>query len=846
MSAKPELLIALALLAPCSWCQEKHDLPMVRIGMVAAAPDAKDPESNNALGPYLASKIPGYSFQVVEFSTSGEIAEAFRKGQLEFATVSPLGFPALEARSNARVIATAKYGYSPDKESALFGSAIVCRKDDQGIRGLSDLRGKRVIVYLENSMGWVAAWREFVDLGIDPRRDFAELRFAGAVPAKATDDAWAAVREGRADAGVITSQGAARLAGRGETWFRFLPPPQQEPDAAGFPFPLSTRLYPAAPFIKAPHVSITLASAVAVALLNIPEGSEAARAPNPPGFTLAMNYAPLHECLRELHLDPYTDYGKVTLSGAIRQHWGAAMLLLSLVALGLAVTTAYVGRLNGRLRKMLEHLDYQGQLLSQTSEAILATAPNGRVTYLNRAAETLFGRGLKEARGMRVEKLLTLSPGDDPALKSGDRLVPQEEGDPRHVELLVSDLLSPSGEASGNVVCVRDVTELRSLEEQYRQAQKLESVGQLAGGVAHDFNNLLTIINGYCRLLISDESAPRQFLPELEAILQAGERAASLTRQLLAFSRKQHLQPTVLNLNRVVANIEPMVTRLIGEQVRVVTALEPALRSVKADSGQLDQVILNLALNARDAMPRGGTLLIETSNLDLNERDARAYFELTPGAWVMLSVSDTGVGMDEQTRGRIFEPFFTTKPPGQGTGLGLSMVYGIVRQSGGHVRVRSERGVGTTFKLLFPAVDAQPVGEPVGAAVSPQGRERILLAEDETGVRGLIARILTENGYQVWPASTGAEARQIAAAREDQIDLLLTDVVMPDTTGPQLATQLLSRHPGLRVLFTSGYTDDVVLNGGVPDRDVAYLQKPFTPAVLLKAIRSVLDAKSGR
>ena len=845
MSARPGfVLFAFALLVPFAWSQDaKHDLPVVRIakGAFSKGPETSGP--TNALAEYLASKVPGYRFEVRVYQSNDALREDFRNGRLEFAIISPLTFPAFESRYGARVVATTRYGIADGKESALFGSAIICRNDAHDIRQLKDLRGKRVIVFIESTMGWAAAWREFLDLGIDPYRDFAELRFAGTVPDPASDAVVAAVREGKADAGILTAQAAAKVAAGGETWTRFLPPPRPDPHAAGFPFPLSTRLYPAAPLIESPHVSIDLATAVTVALLNLPTDGDAARWPNPPGYTLPMNYAPVRDCLKLLRLEPYTDHGKVTLGGAIRQHWGAALVLLALIALGLAAATWYVARLNRQLRRMVQNLDYQGQLLSQTSEAILATAPDGRVTFLNRAAETLFGRGLREVRGTAVEKLL---PGDEVTLKSGDRLVPREGGEPRHVELLVSGLRTPTGEAAGNVVCVRDVTELRSLEEQYRQAQKLDSVGQLAGGVAHDFNNLLTVINGYCRLLISDTPEQNPMRPELDAILHAGERAASLTKQLLAFSRKQHLQPTVLNLNRVVAHIEPMVARLIGEQVKVIATLAPDLRSVKADAGQIEQVIINLALNARDAMSQGGTLLIETSCLDLDERDARVQAELKPGAYVMLAVSDTGVGMDEQTRQRIFEPFFTTKAPGHGTGLGLSTVYGIVRQSGGHIRVYSEPGRGTTFRLFFPRVDAEPVEEPAAAAVTPQGHERILLAEDESGVRALVARILTENGYQVWPASSGAEACQIAAAREDQIDLLLTDVVMPDTTGPQLATQLLSRHPRLRVLFTSGYTDNVILHHGLEGEDVAYLQKPFTPAVLLTAIRRVLDARGER
>jgi PAS domain S-box-containing protein len=585
----------------------------------------------------------------------------------------------------------------------------------------------------------------------------------------------------------------------------------------------------------------------------MPPDSEAARWTNSPGFTLPLSYAPVHECLRELRLDPYTEYGKVTLAGAIQQHWGAAMLLLALISLSLAVSTLHVARLNRRLRRSLEYLDYQGQLLAQTGEAILAAAPDGRITFLNRAAEMLLGCGREEALGSPAERILQLNAGGKPGAEtlaqlagsagwSGEREIRRDSGEPRRVELSVSALRGPTGEAAGTVACVRDVTALRALEEQYRQAQKLESIGRLAGGVAHDFNNLLTVINGYSQLLMDRVGQDHALHPSLKAILQAGERAASLTRQLLAFSRKQTLQPKVLNLNRVVAGIEPMLRRVIGEPIHVVTALAPLLGSVKADAGQIEQAILNLTLNARDAMPEGGTLLIETAAVELDERYAQDHAEVSPGSYVMLAVSDTGQGMDEDTRGRLFEPFFTTKEQGKGTGLGLATVYGIVKQSGGHIWVYSELGKGTSFKLYFPRVDSAAAEESPAAAVARGGHERILLVEDEVGVRALAASILTENGYRVWPASCGAEARQIAAVHGHAIDLLLTDVVMPDITGPRLAAQLRTICPGLRVLYTSGYTDNVIVHNGMLDPGVAYLQKPFTPALLLDAVRQSLEA----
>ena len=848
------LPVVLAFFALHAWSQEKGtERPVVRIARASSGAAGQASGMPNPLAQYLESKIPGYSFQVTELPTVEAMQDAFQNGRLEFAIIHALRFPAWEVRYGARVIASMKYGDSPGKESAQFGSAIICRKDASGIRQLSDLRGKRVIVFTESTMGWAAAWREFADLGIDPRRDFAELRFGSTLAEPGALAVVDAVRQGRADAGVLSGRVLERLAPDYETWARVLPAPRPDPESQGHPYPLSTRLYPAEPFVKAPHTSIALATAVTVALLNMPPDSEAARWTNSPGFTLPLSYAPVHECLRELRLDPYTEYGKVTLAGAIQQHWGAAMLLLALISLSLAVSTLHVARLNRRLRRSLEYLDYQGQLLAQTGEAILAAAPDGRITFLNRAAEMLLGCGREEALGSPAERILQLNAGGKPGAEtlaqlagsagwSGEREIRRDSGEPRRVELSVSALRGPTGEAAGTVACVRDVTALRALEEQYRQAQKLESIGRLAGGVAHDFNNLLTVINGYSQLLMDRVGQDHALHPSLKAILQAGERAASLTRQLLAFSRKQTLQPKVLNLNRVVAGIEPMLRRVIGEPIHVVTALAPLLGSVKADAGQIEQAILNLTLNARDAMPEGGTLLIETAGVELDEHYAREHAEIGPGSYVMLAVSDTGQGMDEATRGRLFEPFFTTKEQGKGTGLGLATVYGIVKQSGGHIWVYSELGKGTSFKLYFPRVDSAAAEESPAAAVARGGHERILLVEDEVGVRALAASILTENGYRVWPASCGAEARQIAAVHGHAIDLLLTDVVMPDITGPRLAAQLRTICPGLRVLYTSGYTDNVIVHNGMLDPGVAYLQKPFTPALLLDAVRQSLEA----
>ncbi|PYS49074.1 MAG: hybrid sensor histidine kinase/response regulator [Acidobacteria bacterium] len=388
-----------------------------------------------------------------------------------------------------------------------------------------------------------------------------------------------------------------------------------------------------------------------------------------------------------------------------------------------------------------------------------------------------------------------------------------------------------------------DVTERRLLEEQFRQSQKMEAIGQLAGGIAHDFNNLLTAINGYSELAMRKLQAEDPLRRNLEEIKKAGERAASLTRQLLAFSRKQILQPAVLVINSVVSDMEKMLRRLIGEDIDLKTALETQLGSIKADPGQIEQIIMNLVINARDAMPAGGKLTIETSNVDLDETYARQHTGVTPGHYVMLAVSDTGMGMNTATLARIFEPFFTTKEKGKGTGLGLSTIYGIVKQSGGNIWVYSEVGQGTTFKVYLPRVDedAQEYKRTDETEEILQGTETILLAEDEEIVRTLAREILETYGYRVLEASGSGAALLICERVTEPIDLLITDVVMPEMSGRQLAARLSQLRPEMKVLYMSGYTDDAIVHQGVLDEDANFIQKPFTPDALAKKVREVLN-----
>jgi PAS domain S-box-containing protein len=488
---------------------------------------------------------------------------------------------------------------------------------------------------------------------------------------------------------------------------------------------------------------------------------------------------------------------------------------------------------------------------------VLALDANGRVEYVNPFFLELTGYTREEAFGSDwFERFLPEAQreamtGVFHELVEGDRhphyenVIVTKAGEERLISWHNTVLHDAQNRPIGTLSVGEDITQRASLETQLRQAQKMEAIGRLAGGIAHDFNNLLTAILGNADLVLdqTDPTDPKH--ADLGEIKAAGQRAAALTRQLLAFSRQQVLEPRVLDLNDVIANLDKMLRRIIGEDVKLRTRPGANLGSVRADPGQLEQVILNLAINSRDAMPKGGTLTIETANAELDEAYAEGHVPVQPGRYVMLAVSDTGTGMDAATRARIFEPFFTTKPKGKGTGLGLATVYGIVKQSGGYVWVYTEPSHGAAFKIYLPRVDepAEPVAAAAPTVESLHGTETVLVAEDEEVVRTLTRKMLEARGYRVLAAASGAEALQIAREHRDPISLLITDVVMPEMSGRELAERLAQIRPEMNVIYVSGYTGETIVEHGVLAPGVNFLQKPFTPDTLARKVRQILDAE---
>jgi two-component system cell cycle sensor histidine kinase/response regulator CckA len=408
----------------------------------------------------------------------------------------------------------------------------------------------------------------------------------------------------------------------------------------------------------------------------------------------------------------------------------------------------------------------------------------------------------------------------------------------------VSLVRASGGEPLFTIFMVEDITERKRLENHFLQSQKMETVGRLAGGIAHDFNNILTVIKGYSQLLLSELNEDHPLRESLEEIKKATERAEGLTRQLLAFSRRQVMEMKVIDLNHLIKNLEKMLCRVIGEDIELTTFLTDDLGRVKTDPAQIEQVILNLAVNARDAMPSGGKLTLETTNVELDKDYAHTHISVAPGRYVMLSVSDTGGGMTPEVKDRIFEPFFTTKVKGKGTGLGLSTVYGIVKQSGGNIWVYSEPDKGTTFKIYLPSVEEEidVLSSQEEILDLPKGNETVLLVEDDLSVRDLAARFLRGQGYKVLEATNGNEAIQIAQEHlKEKIHLLLTDMVMPQMGGKELVGRFKSLHPGIRVLFISGYTDTAITHHGLSEPNTALLQKPFSLTSFAIKVREVLD-----
>jgi PAS domain S-box-containing protein len=496
-------------------------------------------------------------------------------------------------------------------------------------------------------------------------------------------------------------------------------------------------------------------------------------------------------------------------------------------------------------------------ILESASQAILTIDRSGRILAANQKTGEMFGYSNEELAGQPVEILLPESVRDKhtghrtnyfaaprvrPMGVGMDLSARRKDGQEFPVEISLSFIMS-GGEHLA-IAFVSDITQRKSLQERLIHAQKMEAIGRLAGGIAHDFNNLLTVISGFDRFLLKNLSPIDPLRGYAEEISKAAERATALTRQLLTFSRRQIIQPKVVVVNDIVVSADKMLRRLIGEHIDLALTLSPNTGHILADPNQVEQVLFNLVVNARDAMPHGGRIGIETANASLDAEYARMHPGVRPGLFVMIAVSDTGVGMDTETRRHIFEPFFTTKPADRGTGLGLATVYGIVKQNGGDIWLYSEPGNGTTFKVYWPRVERASEEQPSAQAAMKHegGTETVLVVEDEPGVRQLICEVLRQEGYTVLESSDSLQAAQVSETYPGEIHLLVTDIVMPHSSGRDLSARLASSRPGMKVLYISGYTEDTIVHHGVLESDLAFLPKPFAFEALLGKMREILDS----
>ena len=574
--------------------------------------------------------------------------------------------------------------------------------------------------------------------------------------------------------------------------------------------------------------------------------------------------------------DTSTDPRLVSIQDMLRERGITSMVMLPLIVQDEVIGSLRLGDLKSRSFSNEEiglawsvadqvagalartRLDKERRQLSaaieQTAESVIITDTRSTILYVNPAFARVSGYNRAEVVGFRPSILnsgkqdtvfyqdlwTTISAGQ---VWQGRFINKKKDGTLYTDEATITPVRSETGDIVNYVSVQRDITNELKLEEQYRQTQKMEAVGRLAAGIAHDFNNLLTAINGFATLIQNELSSTDPLQELVEKILHSGERAADLVRQLLAFSRRQVVKPQVLNLNTVVTNMDKMLPRIIGEHIELATVLTPDLWSIKADPSQIEQIIVNLAVNASDAMPDGGQLTIETANVIIDQDYAAEHLDAQPGEHVLLCVSDTGTGMTEEVKGHIFEPFFTTKEVGKGTGLGLATVFGIIKQSNGHIWVYSEPGHGSVFRVYLPRVTQAVPSSFVSnlTPMLPQGMETVLLVEDEAMVRELAARVLRQQGYTVLEVANGPEALRLVRGYDHKIDLLLTDVIMPQMNGQMLAEELKILRPETKVLFTSGYTHNSIMRRGVLKPGVRFIQKPFSPLDLTRKVREILD-----
>jgi two-component system, cell cycle sensor histidine kinase and response regulator CckA len=829
------------------------------IGIVNGQLDKETTQSFEPFTAYMERRVPGIRFQMVPLATIEDLVQAVERKQLDFAFATPAALVELNVRLGARAIATVLQPTTGGQDYPWLAGAIFVRDSRADIRRLEDVRGKRVIALSPLALGgWLSAVREWRKVGIHEDKDLGTLRFVFSYAKIAQE-----VCEGHADVGVLAAGALTQVESLCAQKFRVLPSTRGGRDPR-YPATISTELYPEEAFAVVGAVPETLVSQIEIALLAIEPDSAVARAATVAGFTAPLSYAPVQQLMEELRLRPFESYGRLGFRQALEQHWPKVLMALLGFLLVLGWALVRTRQLNARLRisEGFRKRVFEGSHVP----VVVMDAATGQYVDCNPAAVAIYGFSSQAETVAKtlldVSAPLQYDGGSsqeriqrhfEKALREGKAVFDWRHRRPDGViwDARIHLMSFESDHRRLLQFTLEDVTlrkraeaDRSRLEEQLRQSQKMESIGRMAGGIAHDFNNLLTVINGYAEMLLQGKKLDEPARQPVAQIFKAGEQAKDLTRQLLAFSRRQILQPVLLDLNQLIRDSEAMFGRLLGEDIRFVLDLDPSLGPVMADRGQIHQVLMNLVVNARDAMPQGGVVTVSTTEVQREIADPPG--EIAAGVYCLIEVSDTGVGIDPAIREHIFEPFFSTK--GQaGTGLGLSTVYGIVRQSQGGIAVVSEPGSGTAFRVYLPRNERLPEPAPARELqpVSLKGSATVLLVEDEDDVRRFAGQVLSGGGYRVLEAATGEAAIRIALDHEEPIQLLLTDVVLHGMNGMQLAERYLKLHPESSALFTSGYPDDVMAFRRVFQGGVAFIAKPYSPDELLGKVADVLNVPKG-
>jgi len=886
----------------------------IRIGVLAKRGSEKCLESWEPTADYLSTQISEYTFRIIPLKFD-EIIPSVKNGTVDFILTNPSFYVELEYMFNVSRIVTMR-NLRKGLVVTKFGGVIFTKAERSDIKTLEDFTNNTFMAVKETSFGgWRMAYREFIDAGINPYQDFKSLQFAGT-----HDSVVFAVAKGIVDGGTVRTEILERLAAAGRIRISDFQVIHEHKGEFHLPFVHSTRAYPEWPLASLSHISDDLAAQVASQLLLLPKDCPPALAAQCAGWTVPMNYQPVHDCLKALRLGPYENYGNVTFDKVIRQYW-LWIIVITLLVMALSLAIIRVTLLNSRLRsselkianelnerkkaeialqnaydnleqrvtertaeldqlnkRLQEDIKKQKQTESELTasekrfrdladllpQAIVETDLNGNLIYANRIAISIFGYEEQDFdRNMNVLQFLA-DEDKERAMQNVNRIFAGEKiggseytairkDGSKFSSIMYSDVIIQNNEPSGLRAIIVDITELKSLEEQLRQSQKLEGIGQLAGGIAHDFNNILTAINGYAELALLhlDKDKEPTLTEDIRHILDSSKRAENLIRQLLAFSRKQIINPQIVDLNQRISDLYKMLQRMIGEDFKLELNLTKNIERIQADPSQLEQIIINLVINARDAVnlktDRASEKLISiaTKSVSMDKSFVALHPGSTEGQYAQISVTDSGIGMNPETVLRIFEPFFTTKEWGKGTGLGLSTVYGIVKQNKGTLVVESEPSVGTTFNIYWPSLAKLGKIKEISSLEQEVkgGHETVLFVEDEKMVRNFAVKSLTRLGYKVYEAENGQQALDLVQTKKLQYDIIVTDVIMPKMNGEELVSNLQKIHTGFKVLYCSGYTDSPLLKNGSLRNGISYLDKPYSGAILAKKVREILDKR---